>query len=125
MVVWEMGQRRHNQRQGGWAGGSPPTEDLTGKGPIHMASSQEEYSRQNIGKMKKKRHGKENWVWVSRSDNWEILPPSGLCFSVMNLVIALRYCELTMGHTLSSQHPSEVDTLLPSWIRGSQGTERQ
>ena len=68
VAAWEMDQRRHNQRQGGQAGGSPFTGDLSGKGLIHVVikwkgrDTQEEYSRQNVGKMEKwKRGGREKW----------------------------------------------------------------
>lgn len=37
-------------------------------------------------------------------------------FSIVNLIIAPIYCELTVGPTLSSQDPTEIGSFLPFYI---------
>lgn len=56
---------------------------------------------------------KRELVWVSGFGKWETAPLLGPCFSIVNLVIASIYCELTVGQTLSSQNPTEAGTILP------------
>lgn len=110
------------------AGSSPSIGDASGEGPVHVAikyrgrDSQEEYSRQNAGKTGTWERGRRGGFRL-----WQLgdSPPLHPCFSVVSLTIAPICCELTMSETLSSQDPSEVGTLLPSYIRGNQGTEKQ
>lgn len=78
--------------------------------------SQEEYSRENVEKMRTwKRDRKENrcgFLALAMGDS----PIVRSLFSIVNLIIAPIYCELTAGQTLSSQNPIEVCTLLPFYI---------